>query len=101
PAPRDRNPLARPFLERRAISRNRLLKTLRPALPPPERRKRSAEIVLRHPRIVLDPRAIPFLPRRSERCNRLLKTTPTALPLPKRPKRSAEIIVGYAPFVIG
>jgi hypothetical protein len=41
------NPLARPFLKRGAIGRDRLLKTRRPALALSERKERPAQIVLR------------------------------------------------------
>ena len=45
--PVERNPLARPFLRRRATGRHRLLEPRRPALPLAEPPERKAEIVLR------------------------------------------------------
>ena len=42
--PVERNPLARPLLQRRAIGRDRLLEPCRPALPLAERRERIAKI---------------------------------------------------------
>ena len=45
--PVERHAFARPFLQSRAVGRDRLLEPRRPALPPPERLERSAEIVLR------------------------------------------------------
>jgi hypothetical protein len=47
PRPFERHACARPFLQRRAVGRDTLLKARRPALPPPELRERDAEIVLR------------------------------------------------------
>ena len=46
--PVERHPLARPFLQRGAVGRDRLLQPRRAALALPERPERGAEVVLRH-----------------------------------------------------
>ena len=82
--PVERNPLARPFLQRRAIGRHRLLQPRRPALPLPERLERIAEIVLRRRPVERNPLARPFLQRRAIGRHRLLEPRRPALPLPER-----------------
>ena len=95
--PVERNPFARPFLQRRAIGRDRLLEPRRPALPLAERQERIAEIVLRRRPMERDPLARPFLQRRAKGLDRLLKPRRPALPLAERLKRIAEIVLRHRP----
>ena len=89
----ERNPLAGPLLQRRAIGRDRLLEPRRPALPLAERRERKAEIVLRRRPVERNPLARPFLQRRAIGLNRLLEPRRPALPLAERRERKAEIVL--------
>ena len=97
----ERNPLARLFLQRRAIGRHRLLQPRRPALPLAERRERIAEIVLRRRPVERNPLARALLQRRAIGRDRLLEPRRPALPLAERPERIAEIVTGCASFVVG
>src|SRR5579863_927475 len=71
--PSEWRPLARPFLQRQAISRHSLLEGRRPHFPVANSRKRKAEIVLR--RRPVERRLLTWLllERRAIGCNRLLQ----------------------------
>jgi hypothetical protein len=77
--PVERHAFARPFLQRRAVGRDRLLKARRPALPLTEREERVAEIVLRRRPVERRVFARPFLQRRAVGRDRLVKARRPAL----------------------
>jgi hypothetical protein len=80
----------RPFLQRLAIGRDRLRELPRPALPFPEPKERSAEIVLCPRPLGRNAFSGPFLQRGAIGRDRLLQTRRPALPLPERCERNAE-----------
>ena len=91
PAPLERHALARPFLQRRAKGRDRLLEPRRPVLPLPESFERVAEVVLRHRPVEGNPLTRPLLKRRTIGGDRLLEPRGPTLPLTKRFERIAKI----------
>ncbi len=95
PRPVERNPIARQFLQRRAIGRDRLLEPRRPAFPLAERQERTAEIVLSRRPSERDPVARQFLQRRAKGRDRLLEPRRPALPLAASiPPKSCSNLVG-------
>jgi hypothetical protein len=96
--PSERRMLARIFLQRLAIGRDRLLELPRPALPLPKPRERIAQIALRRRPFERRVFARLFLQRLAIGRHRLLEAPRPALALPEPRERIAQTVLRHRPF---